>query len=554
MSDKMPTITLNKEVFEKLVGKSMAIEKLKERIAMLGTDLEKIEDNEITVEVFPNRPDMLSEQGFARAFSAFIGVKTGLRKYEVKKSGFKVIVDSSVYMRPYTACAIVKNLKFNDEKIRELMQVQEKLATTHGRRRVKSAYGIYPLEKINFPITYIAKDPKKVLFRPLGFDKEISADKIEELHPKGREFSHVAQFWTKYPFFIDAKDNVMCMLPYTNSEDTGKVEIETKDVFIECTGTNLENVNVALNIITTTLADMGGEIYSMEIVYHDSTRITPDLSPREMKLDIDYSNKLFGLNLNKTQVSDLLSRMGYAVKEDKVLIPAWRDDILHQTDIAEDIAIAYGYENFEAIIPEVAAVAKESEFGKFKKKIIYLLIGLNMLELSTYHITNKKVLNDKMLASTDFIELENALTEDYSVLRSWMLPLLMDVLSRNTHYEYPQNVFEIGSVFSKDKSTETGVKESNKLAVVLSSKDVDFTSIKQVVNYLLSNLGLDCSYQEHNHQSFIKGRCASIIINERNIGFIGELNPEVLSNFNIEMPAAALEIDISELFRIVNDS
>src|SRR3990167_11386374 len=75
----MPTVSLNKKEFERLVGKTLPIEKLKDRISMLGTDLEKIEGNDIIVEVFPNRPDMLSEQGFARAFSSFIGHKKGLR-------------------------------------------------------------------------------------------------------------------------------------------------------------------------------------------------------------------------------------------------------------------------------------------------------------------------------------------------------------------------------------------------------------------------------------------------------------------------------------------
>ena len=78
----MPTVNLNKNVFEKLVGKKLPLDKLKDRISMLGTDLEKIEGDTIEVEVFPNRPDMLSEQGFARAFSSFIGVKKGLRDFK----------------------------------------------------------------------------------------------------------------------------------------------------------------------------------------------------------------------------------------------------------------------------------------------------------------------------------------------------------------------------------------------------------------------------------------------------------------------------------------
>src|SRR3989338_5723204 len=83
----MPTVTLNRGVFEKLVGKKLSDEQLKDRISMLGTALESLSPKDIVVEVFPNRPDMLSEQGFARAFAAFLGTKTGLQDYPTKKSG-----------------------------------------------------------------------------------------------------------------------------------------------------------------------------------------------------------------------------------------------------------------------------------------------------------------------------------------------------------------------------------------------------------------------------------------------------------------------------------
>ena len=88
----MPTININRKVFEKLVGKKLPIEKLKDRISMLGTDLESINDKEILVEIFPNRPDMLSVQGLARAFSSFIRHKTGLRQYKVHNSNEKMII------------------------------------------------------------------------------------------------------------------------------------------------------------------------------------------------------------------------------------------------------------------------------------------------------------------------------------------------------------------------------------------------------------------------------------------------------------------------------
>ena len=544
----MPTITLNQDVFEKLVGKKLPIDKLKDRISMLGTDLEKIENNEIIVEVFPNRPDMLSEQGFARAFSSFIGTKTGLRKYEVKKSNQKVIVDKNVTMRPYTVCAIVKNLKFNDEKIREVMQIQEKLAKTHGRSRRKSAYGLYPLNNINFPIKYVAKDPNKVEFRPLGFEKTIIASKVEELHPKGKEYKEITKGWKEYPFFIDSKNNVMCMLPYTNSHDTGKVTEDTTEVFVECTGTDLENTQIALNILTTMLADMGGEIYSLEIEYHDKKLITPNLEPKKWKLNINFVNKLLGLELKDKEIKELLEKMGYGYEKGEILVPCYRADIMHQVDFIEDIAIAYGFENFVPEIPNVSTIGEENKFEIFKRQIAEILVGLNFLECETYHLSNIDNLNTKMCADTKIVKLENSLNLDYDVLRSWILPNLMQILKENKHYEYPQNIFNIGTAFKENKNTENGVEEFVKLALAICNHDSDFTKAKQILEYLMKCLNIKPEFVQEDHTSFIAGRCAKVKINNKDIAIIGEINPKVLSNWEIDMPCSAFELDLSELF------
>lgn len=543
----MPTVTLNRNEFEKLVGKKIPLEKLKDRISMLGTDLEEVTDKEIIVEVFPNRPDMLSEQGFARAFSSFIGVKKGLSKYNVKKSNLKVVVDPSVKMRPFTACAIVKNLKFTDERIRELMQVQEKLAVTHGRNRKKSAYGIYPLKNINFPIKYVAKDPKKIKFKPLGFSDEILASEVINVHPKGKAYKDITTNWKEFPFFIDAKNNVLCMLPFTNSEDTGKVDISTNEVFVECSGTDFENVKIALNIITSVLADMGGQIYSLDVSYDNKTFTTPNLDPISMKLDVPYYNKLLGLNLSEKDAIEFLKRMGYGVDGKTVLVPSYRADILHQVDLAEDIAIAYGYENFNSEIPQVATIAQESFMEVFKSKIITILIGLGCLETSTYNIVNEVSHNGKMPMHSKFVRLANALSSEYNVMRSHMFPSLMEVLGNNSHYEYPQKLAEIGTVFSEDPSTETGVKEAQVLGFVSAHSNASFTEGKQVLDSVMSLLNSSYDIIPIEHEAFIKGRVGKLMINNKQLGIIGEVHPKVLTNFKIEVPVVGFELNVSEL-------
>lgn len=561
----MPTVILNKTVFEKLTGKKLPLDKLKDRISMLGTDLENIEGDEIHVEIFPNRPDLLSEQGFSRAFSSFIGEKTGLRKYEVKKSNYKVIVDSSVGMRPYTVAAVVKNINFDGERIRELMQLQEKLATTHGRNRKKSEYGFYHLEKITFPVTYIAKDAQKITFKPLGFEEEMPALQVEEVHPKGKAYKWLADDWKKkgfikYPFFIDAKNKVMAMLPYTNSNEAGKIDSTTTSVFIEATGVDLQNISVALNILVTTLADMGGEIYSVAIEYPDKTLITPNLTPSKMTLDLPYVNKLLGLSMSEADAKKLLERMGYGYEKGYVLVPAYRADILHQVDFVEDIAIAYGYENFEEIIPNVATIAEEDHFEQFKHKIADALVGLGFIETSTHHLVPKHVQTQKMASDLEVLHVIDPVSIEFDTLRGWMLPSLMQALQQNKHYEYPQHLFEMGTVFQKATPTkhhQTGVIEEQHLSVVLCGDKNDFTRIRQVLDYLCRLLNISYKTAAVEHTAYISGRAANIVVEFKHkkidLGVFGEIKPLVLSNFTLEYPVAALELNLSKLYTLLTE-
>ncbi len=546
----MPTITLHKTTLEEITGKKLPLDQLKDRISMLGTDLESIEGDEITVEIFPNRPDLLSEQGFARAFSSFIGVKTGLRQYSVKKSGKQVIVDKSVTMRPYTACALVKNLTMTDERIREIMQMQEKLAKTHGRDRKKSAYGIYPLDNITFPITYIAKDPRKVMFRPLGMEKKIPAHHMEELHPKGKEYRHVAEGWIYYPFFIDAGQNVLSMLPYTNSHDTGKIELDTKNVFIECTGNDLENVTVALNMFVTMFADMGGDVYSLDIVYPDKTITTPDLTPTTMAIDLAFINKRLGLSLQEKDLHHYLERMGYGYEKGTALIPAYRADILHQVDLMEDIAIAYGYENFEETIPKVATIGEEDKLENFLSKVREILIGYGLVEIKNYHLTTKEDCTERMNLFQEPIPLLNAVGE-HNHLRNAILPSLMRTLMNNQRHELPHNLFEIGRVFHHDKTKETGVRENEQMAVALAHEQADFTEIRQILDGLLRAIALDCTFKETPHPSCIEGRAARLWFGQEEIGVIGELHPAVLEHWTVQVPVVFFQLEIEKVFHIL---
>ncbi|MBN2881691.1 phenylalanine--tRNA ligase subunit beta [Candidatus Woesearchaeota archaeon] len=552
----MPSVKLSKKTVLDLVGKKLTDKELTERIPMLGTDLDEVTDTEISVEIFPNRPDLLSEQGFARALSSFLGINIGLRKYVAKKSNYKMIIESSVKtVRPYTACAVVKNLKFNDEKIKEIIQIQEKLHVTFGRNRKRAAIGIYPMEHIKFPIYFKADDPNKIKFQPLEYPRELTALQILSMHPTGRDYGHLLEGLDKFPYFIDANNNILSLPPVINSHNTGRITDNTSEVFIECSGFEKHVLNKCLNMIVTALADMGGEIYeiTVENKHEKSEYILPDLKPEEMTLNLEYTNKVLGLNLTKTQAKECLEKMGYGVTKDTVLVPAYRSDVIDNIDLVEDIAIAYGFENFEPIIPKVSTIGKEDPIEIFKQKIREVLAGFGLYETKTYNISSSAMQTEYMNVEIPIIKLANSLTIDFDCLRAWVTPSLMAILKQNKSYEYPQSYFDFGRVFKKTGEGETGITESERLSVVLCGPDFDFTKIKQILDAIFVALGKEYDMKSTKHDSFIPGRVGRVSYENKEIAYMGEIHPQILENFELEMPVAALELNITDLFELVKE-
>ena len=543
----MANIKFSKKLFEKEIGKLN--DEMQMRIAMFGTPVESVTDTEIEIEVFPNRPDLLSYQGFKKSFLAFLGKKTGLREYKVKKpeKDYKVIIDPSVKdVRPYTVCAIVKELILDENKIKELIDVQEKLHNTIGRRRKKVAIGIYPLDKIKLPITFKAMEPDKIKFIPLESSKEMSGLQILQRHPIGKEYAHLLAGKVKFPIFVDADNNVLSMPPIINSELTGRVVATTKDVFVECSGTDLNALNKCLNILVTTMDEMGGKIYQMEL--SGLKLITPDLTSEKMKISLVNTNKLLGLNLSEKELGQCLEKMGHNYKDGFAEIASWRNDILHEVDLIEDVAIAYGYENFIEDFPEIATVGKEDFKEIIKRKISEIFVGLNMLEVSNYHLTKrddqflKMGINEKN--EKEFIEVEGSKT-DYTILRKDLSHYLLKNFSENIDSEYPQFIFEMGRTFNL---IDEKIVEGENLACAVTPGN--FTQIKQTLEYFFRMINLEVKFKEplQSPVHFIEGRVGEIILDEKVIGYIGEIHPRILRNWKIKMPVALFEINLEKVF------
>lgn len=536
----MANVKFPRKEFEKQIKITPEIEK---KIPLFGTPLESLSKEEIEIEVFPNRPDLLSMQGYLRGLKAFIGKSPGLTKYKINKPlpNYKVKISPSVKpVRPFTACAIVKNLKFNDEKIKEIIDLQEKLHATVGRKRKKVAIGIYPLEKIKLPIKYEALLPDKIKFIPLESDKEMTGRQILTKHPAGRDYAHLLQDKEKFPVFVDANNKILSMPPIINSHETGKITEVTNSVFVECSGSDFPTLKKTLNIIITTLAEMSGKVYQM-ILDYGKKEITPDLAPEKIKISLENINKLLGLQLKESELAKLLPKMGYEYSKNCVLAPAWRADILHEVDIAEDIAIAYGYDKLSPELPSIATVGEENPKEKLKSKIAEILIGLNLTEISSYHLIKQEEAN--LFRLKEKIFLEDSKT-DYKILRPNLLIPVLRILSENKDNEYPQRIFELGKTFQKEKSK---IKESENLIIALTPGN--FTEVKQILDYLAKMLNIKYNLEEKEQKHLINGRTGGISLNDKEIGYLGEIHPETLRSWNIKMPVSVIEIDLDEILK-----
>jgi len=544
----MTILTLNKKQLESEIGEIN--EKMQDKISMFGTPIEQVTDTEVSIEVFPNRPDLLSMQGFTRAIKTFFK-KIKIPTYQVNtpEKDYKVIIDKSVKkVRPFTACAIIKNLNFDDDKIKEIIDIQEKLHASYGRNRKKLAIGIYPLETIKLPIKYLAKKPKDIKFIPLEMNKEITGRQILSQHPAGREYAHILKDAEVFPIFQDANNEILSMPPIINSHKTGKITEKTKEIFIECSGFNKEYLQKTLNIIVTAFSDIGGQIYQMEI-QDKRKELSPNLELEKMLFKTENINKTLGLNLSEKEIINLLAKMGIGYEKGSALIPAYRTDILHEIDLAEEVAIAYGYDKFEPEIPDISTIGQENSTEILKRKISEILIGLNLLEISTYHLSTKekqfKNINIKEF-KPDMIEVLDSKTEN-NILRTSLLANSINILSENSDAEYPQKIFELGKVFSNNPESETQIKETEKLCICLCDEKANFTEIKQILDYLTRMFEISYEIKETENPTFIQGRVGEIIINNKSVGIIGEISPTVLKNNKIKMPVASLEININKL-------
>lgn len=550
----MPTINFSLKDLQKLIGKKISLDELQDLLSYAKADLEDYDKSTDEVRADfgdTNLPYLWSVEGIARLLKGILGKEKGIPKLNINKTNYKLIVENSVNkIRPYIAAFVVKSCKIDNYLIKQIIQLQEKLCETYGRKRKKVAIGVFNYSKIKFPLHYKAVQPNKIKFIPLGYKKEMNLNEILEEHTKGQEYSWILEGFDRYPILIDNNNNVLSFPPIINSNETGKVEEKDTDLFFDITGTDLESVLVACNIFAQAMYDRGFKIFSVDIKYPTKKITTPFMFNDSIKIKSETIKQVLGLDLKETEIKTLLEKQRYGYKAGKVLIPCYRKDILHVRDVIEDICIAYGYNKIDDLPLTSYTPGSTSSIINFIDKTREIIVGLGFQEVMSQILSNKNLLYNKMeIEDFGTVELQNPSSENYSVLRTWLIPILIEFLSKNKHVEYPQNIFEQGTVTIKK---EGKIIDYERIAVLSISEKADYTKIKQTLDFLMRMLDIEYKIEETKHESFITGRVGRILVNDKKIGYIGEINPKIIYNFNLEMPVIGFELNLSELFGVTS--
>jgi phenylalanyl-tRNA synthetase beta chain len=221
---------------------------------------------------------------------------------------------------------------------------------------------------------------------------------------------------------------------------------------------------------------------------------------------------------------------------------------MHQVDIIEDVAIAYGYNNIEPIWRDLPTTGTAKPDQRFIDVARELMIGLGYQETLNTTLTNQESLFQKMNAEpTKIVELANPKIVTMTCLRNWLLPSLMEFLSINQSVEFPQKIFELGKVTLLDENKETRTRDEDWLTALTAHPNANFSEIKSALDSFMSNFGVEWQIKETSHASFIDGRVGKVIVSGSEIGFVGEVNPLVLQAWELENPVAAFEVNFQKI-------
>jgi phenylalanyl-tRNA synthetase beta chain len=552
----VPVVNIEFERLKRFISGSIKMNKVLDMLPFVGVDIEDVGKDVIRIEYNPNRPDLSSDYGVARALRGLLDIETGLPKFRLAgRSGLAVKIeeDSVRKIRPYLIALVAKNGTLDDETLRQLIVMQEDLHNGVGRRRRKASIGIHNLDVIRFPVTYktVRGDYS---FTPLDESSEFPIAQILKDLEIGKQYGYILSAFDRYPLIVDSVGTVLSLPPIINGQAT-KVHERCRNLFVEVTATDQETAEDLLAILATTLYDAGFEIRTVSIdAGRNKKNETPHMEPKVISADVGYVNSILGLKLDAKQMISCLKKSrldAKAVNDRKKIvctIPRYRIDISDPIDISEEVAIGYGIYNLEPKFPASLTAGKKDSLSVYFNTIRDAMIGLGFIESLNFILTSKEVqYNSFSIPEKDILSVDSSKSAEHEILRDSLVPLLLRSLSYNIHEQYPQRLFEIGKTFLKSTAI---IEERWSIGAAVAHADASYTEIKSTMQALFrSCFGKEATTKASTNHMFMEGRSAEVIFEGKSVGALGEIIPLALENFKLRVPVSAFEIDLLAIIK-----
>ncbi|RBQ66985.1 hypothetical protein FVER14953_07096 [Fusarium verticillioides] len=595
----MPTISVDKYKLYEALGQKFTTEEFEDLCFEFGIELDEDTENDerpivngeqeppqLKIEIPANRYDMLCFEGIVTNLNIFRGRIEPPKYRLVEPASGKLesitVKPEAEQVRPYVSGAILRNIKFDKSRYESFISLQDKLHQNLARNRTLVSIGTHDYDTIKGPFTYEALPPKDIKFIPLNQTKEMDSAELMNFYETDKHlgrFLHIIRDSPVYPAIYDS-NRVVCSLPPIINGDHSKITLDTTNVFIEITATDLTKLDIVTDIMVTMFSMYCSEPFTVEPVqinsdHNNQTRVTPNLKPRVAEVEIDYLNSCTGLTESPESLCKLLSKMSYtstpSTKDSNILevaIPPTRADVLHQCDVMEDLAVCYGYNNLPRTAPSRSAtvgapllVNKLSDIIRIEAAVAGWSEVMPLILCS--HDENFAWLNRNDDGNT-VVRLANPKTAEYQVVRSTLLPGLLKTIRENKGHSVPMKIFEVSDVVFKDESQERKARNERHFAAAWYGRTSGFEVVHGLLDRVLLMLrtafltheeglsGKSVDYEvkenpskpdgywieELDDATFFAGHAASVYLRlggkERRIGEFGILHPTVLEKFDLK--------------------
>jgi phenylalanyl-tRNA synthetase beta chain len=554
--DLMPTINVEQSLLRKFVescGRVHNVEDMAFRLPLMGTDIDTCDEEILDIEIFPDRPDLLSAETLFHGMMPFLHDYPPNPRLAVKPGTISMKVSPDLAdIRPVILGAVVRGVDIDENIVKRLMEHQEKLHFALGRGRKRASIGVHDLAKITPPFRVEAVGRDKT-FIPLAMKEQMSIDEILEKHPKGVDYAHLLQGMERVPIIFDANDDVISFPPIINGDHT-TVTTDTRDLFIDVTGLDIRACESALMLVCLQLSILGGKIESVRVETCDGTEWSIDGSPKEHSVERKLVEGILGNPFTDDEIENAIRRMGGSYNGDSsgvlsISMPRWRYDILHPIDLVEEVAIGHGYDDLAYDVPKAPLTAIPRTDGHLRRRIREALQGLGLIQIQSLTLSNDadQFTSVRWKADGSITRMTNPITTEHTILRQNIVPGLLRLLAANRHHDLPQGVYELGTVVIDHKNCD-------RFAFLVAERSGGFAKLRGRIQAFMRDLGCsEWNLEPIETGPWLLGRSASIIVNGVTVGECGEIDPLVSETFDLNIPMSGAQFDISALSSVLED-